>query len=245
MKLPSLLITLFLIAATLPLFPEKEYIYPVYAEDATSSTLTTPLRPNKQKVETRINKAEDKVETKIARVEGRIAQRKETFEEKMEMRKERVATRSAAFKAKLLRFRDQVKAKRVENINDRLDKINENRTTIMLEHIEKIKDILENMEEKVDTAAEDGKDMTEALAAIEEAKAAIDAAKEAAETQQAKDYIIAVTTETTVKADSQASRDNLRNDLKAVHDLIVAARQATAKAISTGASSLKGVSSGQ
>src|SRR3989344_118298 len=126
MKLPTLLLALFLIAATLPLFPEKEYIYPVYAEDATSS----PTRQNK-----------------ITR-----------FNDRVEKRKESVATRSAALKAKRLRFKDQVKAKRVENINDRLDKINENRTTIMLEHIEKIKDILENMEEKVDSAAADGKD---------------------------------------------------------------------------------------
>lgn len=238
MKLPLFLIVLFLIAATLPLFPEKEYIYPVYAEDATSS-------PTRQKKETRRKKAEDKIETKIARVESKIEKRKETFEEKMEMRKERVATRSAALKLKLGRFRDQVKAKRVENINERLDKINENRTTKMLEHIEKIKDILENMEEKVDAAVKDGKDMTDALAAIEEAKTAIDAAKEAAEAQQTKDYVITVGSETTIKEDSQTSRDTLRNDLKAVHDLIVAARKASAKAISTGASSLKGVNSGQ
>jgi len=155
---------------------------------------------------------------------------------------ERAASREAALKAKLLKFKDQNKAQIVERVNTNLAKVNKNRTDMMLAHLDRMSTISSKLTDRVNSITD--KDTTSAKSQIASASAAIATAREAVASQSAKDYTISVTTETNVRKDAQATRELLHTDLRSVHQLIVAARQALAKAISETAQ-LVGIKNGQ
>lgn len=231
--LPCLIILA--IFVLLPVFPETEYIYPVYAQDSTTSA-TTPRKP----LEKRIEKIEARKDAAIERLDAK----KDAVMARLDARKERIATKTAALKTRLLAFRDKKKAQRVERVNENLDKINLRRTESMTKHLGQMEDILERIQDRINEGSATG-DLSPAQTAVDTAKSAIETAKAAVEAQAEKEYTIVVNTETTVKTDAQTQRDALHTDLKATHDLVVAARKAVANAISTTVSTLKGLSSGQ
>lgn len=210
--LPLVALSLFfLIPFLIPLFPQEEYLYPIYAKDSSPSS--------------------------------RFERRLEKIDAKRD--KERIASRAASLKEKLSKFRDKRKAAIAERVNDNLNKINERRTDAMLRHLNRMSEILAKISGRVSQATSSGQVLTEAQTAITDAQSAIDSAKEAVKAQAEKDYTIEATAEARIRDESKAKRDSLHQDLKAVHDLVVAARKAVANAISTGVSSLKGVRYGQ
>lgn len=208
---------------------------PSYAQENTTPTTNPPFR----------NVIKDRIGIRKENIQERIETRKEMIQEKMEARKIRIATKSAALKEKITAFRDQAKAKRVENINTNLDKLNTKMTDEMTKHLDKMSEILAKLEERVNNAATSGKDTASASAAIATAHAAIDAAESAVTTQAGKEYTVTISSETNAKLDSQAVRDNMHKDLKAVHELIKIARKAVADAIQTTATTLGGIKNGQ
>lgn len=152
------------------------------------------------------------------------------------------ASQAAALRAKLLSFRNKQKAAIVDRVNTNLANINLKRTEEMMRHLDLLSNIITTLETRVNAVT--GKDTTSAKTAIAAAKVAIDSARQAVTAQQSKDYTITVTSETNVKADVLKERLALLNDLEADHQLIVAARQAVAAAISATAE-LGGISNGQ
>lgn len=154
--------------------------------------------------------------------------------------RDKIATKGAQLKEKLLKFRDQRKAKLAEKINDNLNKINERRTNQMMDHVSRLSNILSRLEERVNSAEANGRDMNSANTAIADANSKIASAEASVSAQKLKDYTIEATSEATIKADSAAMRNKLHSDLQSVHNLIVIARQAVANAISTAVSSAKG-----
>lgn len=129
-------------------------------------------------------------------------------------RKEKVATREAALKAKLERFKDKTKAQVVDRINTNLNRINQKQTAQMLKHLDKMSTILGKLEADVTTTKE-----------------AIATATAAVKLQAEKDYTIAISSEKTVKKDAQKTREQLHNDLKVVRVQVIDAKQAVANAI--------------
>lgn len=160
--------------------------------------------------------------------------------EKKSTVKERIASRSAILKEKVAKFKDKRKSTLAEKINENLNKINERRTTHFSNILTKMTNILTRLQDRVNTASNNGKDMTAASAAIADAQSAISSASAAVTIQKDKDYSIEATGEATIKQDASAARNLLHTDLQSVHTLVVQARQATAKAISTAVSSIKG-----
>lgn len=146
---------------------------------------------------------------------------KERIEEKRETLKEKVATREAALKAKLQAFKDQKKAEIVERISGNLNRINAQRTEQMLKHLDKMTAILNKLEDRVNQGSP----------ATAESKAKIASAEAAVKAQADKDYTLTVTSERKVKADAQAVRDRLHQDLQAVRKLAIDAKQSVANAI--------------
>lgn len=197
-------------------------LYPVYAQTAASSPAYFPAGRIQQIAK---DKAQNTRENEI---------------EKRQTVKERIASRSALLKEKLAKFKDKRKANLAEKINNILNQINERRTTHFSNVLNKMTEILSRLQEKVNTASTNGKDMTTANAAITDAQNAISSASAAVAVQKDKDYTIEATSEATIKQDAAAARNALHSDLQSVHNLVVQARQATAKAISTTVSTLKG-----
>lgn len=106
------------------------------------------------------------------------------------------------FKTKLRSIRDEKKKALVEKLDARFAEVNTKRTTQMAKHLDKMTEIL-------------GKTIPE-----------IQKAREANTAQAAKTYIITITTEKNLKMDVGKVRSQLEADLKAVHELVVAARKA-------------------
>ncbi len=157
---------------------------------------------------------------------------------------DKIASRGAQLKEKLAKFKDKKKAQIAERINDNLNKINERRTSQMMDHLSRLSNILDKLGDRVNSAQQNGKDMSGANLAITDARVKIDAAEASVSAQKLKDYTIESTSESTIKADAQKMRNNLHVDLQDVHSLVVIARQAVAKAISEAVSSIKGGSDG-
>lgn len=175
-------------------------------------------------------------------IKQRVENKRELVAQALDTRQEKIASRTAALKTKLQTFRDKNKASIAARVNDNLAKVNMNRTEAMNRHIDKLLSILSRLETRVDGVTD--KDTTNANDAIADAKVAIDSAKQAVASQSAKDYTVTVTSETKIKTDVMAQREMLHTDLKAVHQLIVVARQALAKAISETAQ-LGGIGNGK
>lgn len=161
--------------------------------------------------------------------------RKEKIQEKM-------ATREAALKTRLAAFKDKEKAQVVETINKNLNSINQKITAQLLKHLQKMTSILTKLEARVNSAKPDVKDVAAAREAIADARAAIDTATLAVGAQAEIDYTIKISAETRAKTDVQKVREKLHNDLVALRQLVIEAKQAVAEAIrvaKSGPSSVK------
>lgn len=169
-----------------------------------------------------------------------MEQREIQLQERLDQKRERIASKEARLKERLSVFKDRVKAQRTERVNTILENINQRRTTHMLQLLDKMASITAKLQDRVKTAKTNGKDVVSAQNAIDSARAAIETARTAVEEQSVKDYTIEVADETTVKEVASTARDNLKNDLKAIHTLMVIARQKVANAISTTVSSIGG-----
>ena len=154
--------------------------------------------------------------------------------------KERLATRSAALKQKLARFKDKAKATRVENLNENLNTVNANVTSALEKNLSNIEMALQKLKVKAEEAESAGKDVTALKSDIVKVEGEWSEASDALNAQMAKDYTIAVNTESTVKADAEAARNTLRTDLKLTHSAIKEARDALANAVKNAISSMEG-----
>mgnify|MGYP001602945732 CR=1 FL=1 len=114
-------------------------------------------------------------------------------------------TRSAEIK----NIRNEKKRAVVENLDKRFAEVNAKRTSQMTKHLDKMTEILTKV--TGDTAS---------------ASSAIQTARDANTAQAAKVYTITITTEKNLKMDVGKVRSQLEADLKAVHQLVVAARRA-------------------
>lgn len=203
-------------------------LYPIYAQDLPAG------RQDATGSSARREKILDRIEAKRTAAFGRL-----------EERRERIASKAAELKTRLQKFRDQKKAERAERINSNLNTINERRTDHMLKRLKRMAEILVKLEQRVSEATSAGKDTSSVSTSINQAKTAVTVAQTAVEAQATKDYTIEATSEATIRADAQAARDSLHQDLKAAHDLVVAARKAVTNAIKTAASTLGGIKYGQ
>lgn len=161
----------------------------------------------------------------------RRVEKRMVFEEKRETIKEKIATRQAQLKTKLQAFKDKKKAEITERISNNLNRINAQRTATLLKHLDKMTAILNKLEGRVNQGSPDIKNPALAKAAIAESRAKIASSQAAVKAQANKDYTPTVTSEGKVKADAQAQRDRLHQDLQAVRIQVIDAKQSVANAI--------------
>lgn len=155
----------------------------------------------------------------------------ETSTKTPSIRKDKMATREAAFKAKLEKFKDKKKAEIAERVNTNLNKINQKQTAQMLKHLDKMSVILDKLEARVLAGSPDIKDSTAAKAAIAAARSSIASATATVKLQAEKDYTLTVTSESKVKVDAQKARDQLRTDLQALRIQVIEVKQSVGNTI--------------
>ncbi|TSC85313.1 MAG: Uncharacterized protein G01um101416_935 [Microgenomates group bacterium Gr01-1014_16] len=122
------------------------------------------------------------------------------------------------FKNRLGELRDAKKRAIAEKINTRRCEVIKNRTAAMTRHLQTMTNILARVEEK-------GGDVSAARSAIATAQSAVDALANA-------DCGLTISgDDTALKSEVAQSLKNLRDQIKSVHDPVVAARKATTDAV--------------
>ncbi len=149
----------------------------------------------------------------------------------LEDKRLKIASHEAQIRTKIQAFKDKQKAQIATRINTNLNKINQNQTDQMLKNLDLMSSLLDKLTARVNQGTPDIKDPATANQAIADARAAIDAARTAVEAQAQKDYTINVTTETKIKLDAKAQRDQLYKNIMATRKLVIDAKQAVSNAI--------------
>lgn len=180
------------------------FISPVLALDSTSS-----VRPA---IQNKIQKVEQR---KLAE-----ASKAAMFRQKLEQRKEIIASHEAQIRAKIQAFKDKQKAEIASRVNTNLNKINQKQTDQMIKHLDLMSALLDKLADRVN-----------ANQAIADSREVIAKARTAVEAQAQKDYTINVTTETKIRADAQAKRDQLHTDITTVRKLVIDAKQSVSNAV--------------
>lgn len=158
----------------------------------------------------------------------RIEKRQEIRQEVRENREERIETRQtkrAEFKERWAAIRDKNKQIVLERIDAQMNKVNENLTNMWQRLIDRMQELAGKLQTRIDALTADGKDTAAAQAALNEADAALTTAENAVAAQAEKDYVIEFADENGLRVGATTAKTALRADLKAVHDLVKAARQ--------------------
>ena len=184
--------------------------------------------------EAREVRKEEMQETREQKREALKAQRedlKENIKAKREEAKEQFKAKREEFKQKLQTLKDEKKKQIVERIDAKMGQINTNRTNRMSEQINKMSEILERVITRAGEAKVEGKDTSAVDAAVATAQSAISAAQSAIATQAGQEYVATITTEEALKNTVGSSMKQLESDLKATHELIIAAKKAVMAAV--------------
>jgi len=177
-----------------------------YAQE-TTPTRTTPVRSNS--------------------VRSNIVER---VEQKMTEAKEKNAAAREEFKEKVAEIKDENKKAAVERINTALQTINTNKTTRWANALEKLNEILSRIKTKAGELETAGADVSTLNALINEAQINIDDASEAVENQAAKEYIIEIVDEQTLREAVQPIVQQFKEDLRATLGIVTVAKDSVKEA---------------
>ena len=147
------------------------------------------------------------------------------LENRLEKREEQVVAQQqkrAEFQEKIKAIKDQNKAKIAERINNQLEQINQRAITHFNNVLTRLTALLDKLEAKATNKE-----------IVAGARSAIEAARTAVEEQSNKTYVIEFTEESGLKVGASAAKTNLKTDLKAVKDKVMAAREAVVVVLKT------------
>lgn len=140
--------------------------------------------------------------------------------------KDAVKVKREELRQRLADFRDEQKKRKVENIDARMDALNERWTRHFSLALEQLENVLEKIAERTADAAESGNDVAAMSVAITSAKASLAISRTATVLQAGKTYTIAVSTEDALRADVGNARQALHDDLVVVREIVKNARDA-------------------
>lgn len=190
----------------------------VLAQDSTTSATTNTTTNRFTGIPARVETGRKTIDAKITAGETRITAN-------IDDRRIKIASMEATFRAKLQTFRNQTKAQIAQKVNTQLNTINLTETTQMQSNLDKMSSIVDKLEVRINQAAPDVKNVDAARTAIADARTAIASASSAVKTQAANSYIIQVTTESRIRIDAEAIRNQLQKDLKTTRNLVIEAKQ--------------------
>lgn len=145
--------------------------------------------------------------------------------------RERLASKSAALKAKLEAFKDKKKAGAATRVSTNLNAVNQNQTAQMQKNLGVMSTILDKLEDRVNQGTPDIKDPKGAKAAIASARLVIASTSATISAQAAKDYTLQITSEAKVGIEAKTQRDKLHTNLLVLRKAVINAKQAVINAI--------------
>lgn len=172
--------------------------------------------------------------TPIAKAEDPTATNspKPKFFERMEEKKasreaflQAIKDKKEEFKTKLSLIKDERKQKLAEKANEKFASVNKAATDRMNLSIEKLEKLLDKFASRAAVLKSEGKDTSEVDSAVDSAEEAIADAKVAVASQAAIVYTAEITDETGLKNAFGKTMVQLREDLKATHDVVKDAKQ--------------------
>ena len=128
-----------------------------------------------------------------------------------------IAAKRDEFKARMQIIKDEKKKMLIERIDAKLFAVNKKHTARFSEVLDRIQRFLD----KIKQSTTDTKILDDAAA-----QTVIDTAKAAVEAQAAKTYTMSITDDSTLKLNAGTTVSQLRQDLMAVHKLVIDAKQA-------------------
>ena len=171
------------------------------------------------------DKTSEKTASNAAMSELRRTRKAEIEKLRLENKSE-MAAKKAEFEEQLKTLKDETKKQIAEKISERLTTSNTNATNRMFEVIDKLNEIMLKIESKIENAKTNGIDTTIQDAGVQNAKSAIQAASDAITEQAAKEYIITVGDDTTLRSDVEIIVSQQKQDLRTTYELVRSARQA-------------------
>lgn len=148
-------------------------------------------------------------------------QRKTAVTQARDDAKAMIQAKREEFKTRILTIRSQKKKTLVERIDGKLVNVNSNQTSKFSEVLVRLQGFLDKIKQSTTNAS--------VLTNAATAQAAIDTAKSAVGIQAAKAYTMEITDDLTLKLNAGTVVSQLRQDLTAVHKLVVDAKQAVQK----------------
>ncbi len=165
------------------------------------------------------------------KVEAKREELKNTIQEKRIEAEKVITTKREELKKKLGQFKDEQKKRVTEQVNENLNKVNQNVVNRFTNNINELERVLTNINTRADKATANGSDVSSVLAAVQIAKDAIAPARIAISTQAGKVYSVTISTEAKVADDLKISRDTLNTDLKTVQEKVRTAHTAVLAAL--------------
>lgn len=149
---------------------------------------------------------------------------KTTMSEKKTIRNMALEEKKANIKEEIQKIKDVRKQQIMERMDEKFGVINARRTSHMTTNLTQLSNILERIASKAAVQKTEGKDTTEVDEAIATARTSIQEARTAVASQAAKNYTIAVTSETQLQQDAKSAISSLITDLKATQEYVKNAR---------------------
>jgi hypothetical protein len=155
----------------------------------------------------------------------------DAIEASREAAKQEFEDHKQEFRQKLTLIKDTRKQAVVDKLNTNCQNINEKRTDKMTRMLEKLSTILTNVSNRSASASAAGKETASVESAITTAQTAIADAQDAVTAQAGTTCTITITTEKNLKTDVGKVISGLQQDLKTVHEQVIAARKAVKDAV--------------
>lgn len=145
--------------------------------------------------------------------------------------KQEVEKKHQEIKEHLKQVPNKHHAKVTEKIHKNLNVVNEKLTNSWFRQITHMSEILNKLEDHLNKLSEEGKDVTQAKAALNNARTKVTTAENALKTQGLKVYTINITNTGHIGPDVKTARNVLHTDLKNVHQIVKDAHGAVIEVI--------------
>lgn len=153
------------------------------------------------------------------------------LQENLKIASDSFKQKKALLQKQLQTINDASKSAQVLKINDKIARINKQRTEQMAEALDRMTAVLLSLLGKIDLAKAGGADTTQVDLVALAAKTSLKTAQDAVASQSAKVYVPEASDGAGLKVKVGAAVSQLQADLRTVHSLVVDAKQAIAAVI--------------
>ncbi len=183
-----------------------------FAQDQSTST-TSNHRPEKERPmlissSTPIRGATQNAQEKLQNIKERLQSVRDEVQTKLKEQRDKITTR-------LENIKDKMKQEKAAKLSEQFDNLNKIWTDKFAKQLDSYDAILQKVQDRANTAAGKGKDVTSTTAAITSAKAAIATARTAVIAQAAKTYDVDPATIPTTATSTPSGQENIMKNLQA------------------------------